>query len=186
MGIIPEVRGIAPDLDRWLPDPTIRVTHRRDSSASPEQLWAAARELRLGDTRLLGRLIRWRIPGVAGDSSFEELFRNPPFTVLDEAQRWLVSGLVGRIWTLRRDYPILEDPQDFRSWSRSGTAKVGYAHWVEPTNGEGSALRSETRVEAFGAQGQLGLASVRPLIRAFEQLVGNDALAAAVRRAEHG
>ena len=143
-----------------------------------------ARELRLRDTRLLGRLIRWRIPGVAADSSFEELFRSPPFAVLDEGERWLVSGLVGRIWTLRRDYPILEDPQDFRAWSRSGTAKVVYAHWVERTCGEGAALRSETRVQAFGAQGQLGLASVRPLIRAFEPLVGSDALATAARRAE--
>lgn len=145
-----------------------------------------ARELRLGDTRLLGRLIRWRIPGVAADSSFEELFRNPPFTVLEDGERWLVSGLVGRIWTLRRDYPTLEDPQDFRAWSRSGTAKVVYGHWVERIAGGDSALRSETRVQAFGAQGQLGLASVRPLIRAFEQLVGSDALTAAVRQAERG
>lgn len=171
-----------PDLDHWLPDPAVRVIHRRQSAAPPERLWRAARELRLADTRLLGRLIRWRIPGVAGTSSFEELFCNPPFTVLAQEDLSLVSGLVGRIWTLRRDYPEL-DPGEFRQWSTSGTAKVVYAHWVTCTEG-GSELRSETRVQAFGTQGSLGLASVRPLIRAFEQLVGTDALAAAVRRAE--
>lgn len=172
-----------PDLDQWLPDPAVRVIHRRQGAAEPDRLWQAARELRLSDTRLLGRLIRWRIPGVSGASSFEELFCNPPFTVLMQSELSLVSGLVGRIWTLRRDYPRLE-PEEFEQWSKAGTAKVVYAHSVRPWDTGRSELRSETRVAAFGAQGRLGLASVRPLIRGFEQLVGTDALAAAVRRAE--
>lgn len=172
-----------PDLDRWLPDPTIKVTHCRGSTVSAEELWRAARELRLADTRLLGRLVRWRIPGVPANASFEELFRNPPFTVLADGGRSLVSGLVGRIWTLRRDYPDV-DPNEFLEWSRSGTAKVVFAHSVQGTGANHSQLRSETRVEAFGVQGRVGVASVRPLVRAFEQLVGTDALAAAVRLAE--
>jgi hypothetical protein len=185
MEIILEMQAAAPDLDQWLPDPAIRVTHRRASTASAQQLWKAAGELRLGDTYLLGRLIRWRIPGVRAESSFAELFRTPPFAILLQADRSLVSGLVGRIWTLRRDYPTV-DPEGFREWSSSGTAKVVFAHWVESRDGEHSTLHSETRVQAFGAQGRLGLASVRPLIRAFEHLVGSDALTAAVRRAERG
>jgi len=183
MGIILEVTPARPDLDRWLPDPAVRVVHGRQSGAPADRLWQAARELRLADTRLLGRLIRWRIPGVAGASSFEDLFCNPPFTALAEGETSLVSGLVGRIWTLRRDYPDV-DPEEFRQWARAGTAKVVLANWVQPADSGRSELRSETRVEAFGAQGRLGLASVRPLIRGFEQLVGTDALAAAVRRAE--
>jgi hypothetical protein len=175
----------APDLDHWLPDPVVRVSHSRQSTASAEQLWTAAGELRLDETYLLGRLIRWRIPGVPSDRAFEQLFRNPPFTVLAESQRSLVSGLVGKIWTLRRDYPAV-DAEDFREWSSSGTAKVMFAHWVEPADEDRSALHSETRVQAFGAQGTLGLATVRPLIRGFEHLVGSEALAAAVRRAERG
>lgn len=185
MGIILEVHAAAPKLDRWLPDPAIRVAHRRPSTAGPDQLWAAASTLLLPDTHLLGRLIRWRIPDVPADSSFEELFSSPPFTVLDQGERALVSGLVGRIWTLRRDYPSL-DAEDFREWSSSGTAKVVFGHWVQPAADGRATLHSETRVRAFGAQGRVGLASVRPLIRAFEQLVGTDALAAAVRRAEQG
>jgi len=177
-------RGVAPQLDRWLSDPAIRVAHRRPSSASPESLWQAAREVELADTRMLGRLIRWRIPGVPGSVTFEGLFRQEPFMVLEADRSSLISGLVGRIWTLRRDYPLLHAPEEFREWSTPGTAKVVFGHWVEPDAETGSALRSETRVKAFGAQGRLGLASVRPLVRAFEHLVASDALAAAVRQAE--
>jgi hypothetical protein len=61
---------------------------------------------------------------------------------------------------------------------------VLFANWVEPADHRRAALRSETRVQAFGAQGRVGLTSVRPLIRGFQQLVANDAMAAAIRRAE--
>lgn len=174
----------APDLDAWLPDPSVRISHSARSHADVQQTWSAARELGLRQTRLLGRLVRWRIPGVPADASFEELFRSPPFAVLDEGETWLQSGLVGRIWTLRRDYPRLTDPEQFRQWDRGGTARVLFAHWVEPGAEGGCLLRSEARVQAFGAQGRIGLASVRPLIRAFQQLIATDALSAAVRRAE--
>lgn len=174
-----------PQLDTWLPDPAVRVQHRRTSRVPPDRLWQAARDVALTDTRMLGRLVRWRIPGVPPRATFDALFRNQPFAVLEEHEHALVSGLVGRIWTLRRDYPVLEDAEEFRAWSRSGTAKVVFAHWVEAADSEdGAVLRSEARVKAFGVQGRIGLGSVRPLIRGFEHLVGSDALAAAVRTAE--
>lgn len=178
---------VGPELDHWLPDCALRVVHRRESSASPEQLWEAARAVRLCDAALLGRLVRWRIPGTPPKISFDELFRQPPFTVLDgdrDGQTRLVCGLVGRIWTLRRDYPQLTDPEEFRGWSQSGTARVLLANWVEPLDGGRTALVSESRVEAIGAQGRLGLAAVRPLVGAFQQLIASDGVEAAVRRAE--
>src|SRR5436309_3528554 len=89
-------------------------------SAHAGALCRAAQNVRLSDTRMLGRLVRWRIPGVPADASFDELFRNPPFAVLHSDEAMLISGLVGRIWTLRRDYPELIDPDEFRAWSRSG------------------------------------------------------------------
>jgi hypothetical protein len=174
-----------PDLDQWLASPAIRVTHCRRSGASPQRLWDAAGAVRLNDTRMLGRLIRWRIPGLGPEISFDQLFRQPPFTVLvDDGDRALVSGLVGRIWTLRRDYPELQGPGEFQEWAAPGTAKVVFANWVEEADGGGSALTSETRVQALGAQGRVGVTTVRPLVAAFGNLVGTDALAAAVRRAE--
>ena len=46
------------------------------------------------------------------------------------------------------------------------------------------AQRSETRVEAFGIQGRIGLAAVRPLISTFQNLVASDGIDAALRIAE--
>ncbi len=173
-----------PDLDDWLPDPAIRIAHRRASRAAPTRLWEAARKVRLADAGLLGRLVTWRIPGTRLGVSFDELFRDPPFRVLWEGEDGLVSGLVGRIWTLRRDYPQLSDSEEFQHWSQRGTARVLFANWVVTVDGGGAALMSETRVQAFGAQGRLGLAAVRPLVNAFQSRVGSDGIEAAVRVAE--
>jgi hypothetical protein len=175
---------VEPDLDHWLPDAALRVVHRRESSATPERLWEAARTVRLADTSLLGRLVRWRIPGTKPSLSYDELFRSPPFIVLDEDERALVSGLVGRIWTLRRDYPLLDDPEEFRDWSRGGTARVAFVNWVGTAENGRAVLTSESRVQPMGAQGRIGLGAVRPLIRGFHNLVGSDGIEAAVRLAE--
>ncbi len=161
----------------------LRIAHRRPTTASADAAWAAASTVRLQDTQLLGRLVRWRIPGTPRDVAFDAMFRRPPFLVLEEGERALVAGVVGRIWTLRRDYPRLEDPEEFRAWSERGTARVVFANWVAETP-DGVELCSETRVQAFGAQGRVGVASIRPLVRGFEHLIATDGLAAAVRQAE--
>ena len=96
----------------------------------------------------------------------------------------LISGLVGRIWTLRRDYPLLEDPAEFRSWHKKGTARVVLANWIESGDSGRAALVTEARVEAIGSQGRLGVAAVRPLVRTFHHLLGSDGLEAAIRQAE--
>ncbi len=163
---------------------TVRVVHRRVSKADPARLWEAARSIRLDQTRLLGRLIRWRIPGVSPQSSFEDLFTSYPFLVLQDEGMTLASGLVGRIWTLRRDYPRLSEREEYQDWDRAGTAKVLFGNWVVARHGGGAVLHSESRVQAYGVQGRLGLGSLRPLIATFQNLVSTDAMAAVIRRAE--
>jgi hypothetical protein len=181
----PSQSSVSPDLDYWLARPAIQVAHGRQTSAPADRLWEAACEVGLSDTRLLGRLVRWRIPGLAPDLAFDELFRAAPFIVLAELEhRALVSGLVGRIWTLRRDYPELRHPEEFRDWSTSGTARVLFANWIEESPAGGCELCAEVRVEAIGAQGRVGVAAIRPLVRAFGHLVGTDGVDVAVRRAE--
>jgi hypothetical protein len=175
------VSQLTPDLEQWIPKPALRIAHRRQSAASATELWEAAEAIRVCDTALLGRLIRWRIPGTGARQRFSELFASPPFLVLERGETSLVSGLVGRIWTLRRDYPRLEDPEEFRGWAVRGTARVVFANWAAD-----GALHSEARVEAFGSQGRLGLAAVRPLVSAFQHLIGSEGIQAAVRRAEGG
>jgi hypothetical protein len=172
------------ELDRWLSDPAVRITHEGKSAVDPDRLWAATREVRIGDTGMLGRLIRWRIPGTTADLEFDRLFREPPFIALEERDDGLLSGIVGRIWTLRRDYPRLGNPEQFREWSERGTARVLFATWTESLDPHGAALRSEVRLDAFGGQGKLGLAAVRPLISGFHHLVGTEGIGAAVRAAE--
>jgi hypothetical protein len=171
-----------PNLDHWLADPTLRVAHRRETNASVDALWAAAQGVRVRDVRTLGRVIRWRIPGVTAQITFDELFSSPPFTALESSDGALVSGLVGRIWTPRRDYPMVADGNEFRRWSTRGTVRVLFANWVEPTRGGGATLSSEVRVKAFDLEGRLGLAAVRPLVAAFQHLIGSEALEAAVGR----
>jgi hypothetical protein len=172
-------------LDRWLPEPAIRIHHRRASLVDPTRLWRAARTLRLSDTQLLGRLIRWRIPGTSADQSFDELLRTYPFIVLEEDERLLISGLCGRIWTLARDYPALAGPEAFRDWDRSCTVRVLFAHWVERGEGDQFELVSEARVQPVDSRAERRLRVLWALVGRFEGLVGTEALTAAVRRAEN-
>ncbi len=173
-----------PDLDRWIASPSVRVADRRESAASADRLWRAARDVSLSETGLLGRLVRWRIPGLDRDALYDTLFREPPFVVLEECERLLVSGIAGRIWTLRRDYPLLRSADEFRDWSQGGTARVVFATWAHELDAGRAALESEVRIESVGTQGRIGVAAVRPLVRSFQPLVGSEGISAAVRRAE--
>lgn len=161
----------------------MRIRHRREAEIEPAVLWAAASAVRLSDTRRLGRLIRLRIPGLDPDLTIDQMFRSAPFNVLEDGRRMLVAGLVGRIWTLRRDYPSLSDPEEFRTWSGRGTVRVLFANWVEDIPG-GSALVSETRVAAVDWRGRVGLAAVRPLISRSHGLISSDGIDAALARAD--
>lgn len=169
----------APDLDAWLPEPLICTRHRRASDADPDALWHAAEDIRLREARSLGRLVRWRIPGLNEDMAFRDLFRQHPFIVLDEGDRWSISGLVGRIWTLDRDYPNLGSPEEFAAWDEPGTARVLFANWVAD-----GALFSEARVDATNRAARLRVRAVWAVVGGFERLIGGEALALAARRAE--
>jgi hypothetical protein len=173
------------DLDAWLPDPSIRTHHRRSAQVDADTLWRCAQEVRVCDAGLLGRLVRWRIPGTSPQMTFDELFSSYPFTALDSGERHLVAGLAGRIWTLTRDYPRLSGPEEFCAWDEGGTVRVVMANWVEDT-GDGTAeIVSEARVKPLGRRAGLRLKTVWPVIARFERLVGAHGLALAARRAEH-
>ena len=171
-------------VDAWLPAPTIRTQHRRTSSAPLPRLWECARSIRLSDTRTLGRLVRWRIPGTDADTTFDQLLRGYPFTLLEEGEQLTVSGLCGRIWTLARDYPRLEAPADFRDWREPGTVRVLLSHWLEPLENGRTEIVSEARVAAVDRAAALRLRALWVAIGPFDHLVGAEALTVAVRRAE--
>jgi hypothetical protein len=175
---------IANQLDGWLPAATIRTQHRRASTATADRLWESARAVRLADTRTLGRLVRWRIPGTGAGTTFDRLLRAYPFMLLEEGEHLIVSGLCGRIWTLARDYPRLEAPAAFRDWREPGTVRVLIAHWLEPLGDGRTELVSEARVAAVDRTAALRLRALWLVVGPFDHLIGAEGLTVAVRRAE--
>ncbi len=171
-------------LDAWLGDPVVRTVHTRAARAGADDLWDAATRVRLNDTRTLGRLIRWRIPGLPADLSYHDLFRSYPFTVLEEDDQVVLSGLCGRIWTLARDYPRLDGAHDFRDWDEPGTVRVAFAHWVREAGDGRAELVSEARVEPVDRSAAMRMRALWAVIGRFERLVGAEPLALAARRAE--
>jgi hypothetical protein len=171
-------------LDDWVARPVVRTRHHRRAAAAPDVLWDAARGLRLSETGRLGRLVRWRIPGTARDETFRGLLAEYPFVLLDEGERWSMSGLCGRIWTLTRDYPRLDGPDAFRTWDEPGTVRVLFAHWVEADGDGRSAIVSEARVAPVDRAAEVRLRSLWMLIGMFERLIGAESLDLAVARAE--
>jgi hypothetical protein len=174
------------ELDAWLPEPTVRTRHARAADATPEELWEAAAAVRLSDTRTIGGLVRWRLPGTPPDITFRGLLARYPFVVLAEGDGWSLSGTCGRIWTLSRDYPTLAGASEFREWNERGTVRVLFAHWVEPLPDGGAQLVSEARVEPVDRRARLLLRSLWALVGRFERLIGAEPLALAARRAERG
>ena len=173
-----------PDLDAWLPDPQVRTRHRRAAQADADRLWHAAETVRLRDAPALGRAVRWRIPGTPADLSFRDLFREYPFVVIAEGARWSVSGMCGRIWTLRRDYPRIEGADDFLTWEERGTVRVLLAHWIEPDGPGQNALVSEARIKPVNGQAGFRIRALWAVVGHFERLIGGEVLRIAARRAE--
>jgi len=175
----------APDLDRWLRSATRRTSHRRASRADPGDLWRAAMGVRLRDCRLLGRMVRMRLGLSDASLTFDALFHAPPFVLLEEGPTWSMSGVCGRIWSTRAELGLLLDAQAFREWDEPGTARVLFAHWVEPL-AAGAAVCSEVRVSPVDRRAALRVRALEPFIVAFQSLIGVESLALAVRRAEGG
>jgi hypothetical protein len=155
-------------LDAWLPDAVIHTRHRRTAAATPDRLWACARSIR----------------GTGACSTFDGVLRTYPFAVLEEGEDWLVSGLCGRIWTLARDYPRLDDASRFRDWHEPGTVRVLIAHWTNPATDGRTEIFSEARVAPVDRSAALRLRALWVGIGPFDRLVGAEGLSAAVRRAE--
>lgn len=177
---------MGPDLDDWLPEPQVRTLHRRDAPVGADRLWQAAESVQVCDAATLGSVVRWRVPGTPRNRTFHDLFRRYPFTVLAEGERWSVSGLCGRVWTLRRDYPSIDGPDDFRAWEEPGTVRVAFAHWVEPDGNGRSTIVSESRVEPVDRRAALRLRALWAVVGRFERHIGGEALRLAARRAEDG
>jgi len=164
----------------------VRTRHRTVARATPDGLWHAAETVSVCQAPVLGRLVRWRIPGTPRDLAYRDLFSRYPFTVLDEGEHCLTSGLCGRIWTVQRDYPQLQSAEEFLAWDRPGTVRVLFAHWIEPAGNGESAIVSESRVKPVDRRAGMRLRALWALVGGFERLIGGEALRLVARRAESG
>ena len=171
-------------IERWAGKPAVRSHHRRVADTDPKTLWDAARSVKLSDTRTLGRLVRWRIPGTPDDITYQDLFQRYPFVSLEEGDTWALSGLCGKIWTLQRDYPRLSGPEEYEAWNQKDTVRVLVAHWTRPTDDGRSELVSEARVEPIGRRATIRVRSLWAVIGTFERLIGAEPLVIAAKRAE--
>jgi hypothetical protein len=174
----------AATLDAWISDAAVRTRHRRTAATGADALWSAASAIRLSDTHRLGRIVRWRIPGLTGALTYHELFRAYPFCVLDEFEHGVVSGLCGRIWTPNRDYPALDGPDAFAAWDEPGTVRVAFSNSVRDLGSGRSEIVSEARVQPIDLNARVRLKAIWALLGPFERLVAAEPLTLAVRRAE--
>jgi hypothetical protein len=172
------------DLDAWLARFAVRTCHQRTAAAEPGALWAAAQRVRLDQARTIGRLVRWRIPGVPAAQTFGGLLADDPFTILAEAEHCSISGLCGRIWTLARDYPAIADPHEFVAYDEARSVRVLFAHWVRDEGGGRSSLFSEARVAPTDRIAAARLRALWAVVGPFERLIGAEPLALAVAQAE--
>ena len=135
-----------PRLEDWLDPHGAHAPPPRGCGGPGRAVGGGPRAAALRDARL-GRVVRWRIPGLRTDQTFDALFRAYPFTLLEEGETFSISGLCGRIWTLARDYPAARRP---RGLPRLGRARHG-ARPVRPLGRAGAdggaELFSEARVE---------------------------------------
>jgi hypothetical protein len=176
---------MSPSLDTWLPTRHVRLRYARTSSVSPDRLWEAASQVRLRDTGTMRRLIGWRLGRHApsADTTYRELFRSGIFTLLEEGERFSVSGVAGRIWAPSGDYARFESGDEYREWSRPGTAKVVVLTEVREHQ-RGSEIVSESRVLVEGRRARLLFRGFWTVASPFARYIGSEVLAAAVRRAE--
>jgi hypothetical protein len=174
-------------LDTWLPKHHVHIRYARTAAVPPGRLWEAAKEVRLSDTGTMRRLIGWRLGRHAptGDTTYRDLFRSGIFTLLEEGERFSVSGVAGRIWAPSGDYARFESGDEYREWSRPGTAKVLVMTEVRE-HARGSEIVSESRVLVEGRRARFLFRGFWAVVAPFARNVGSEVLAAAVRRAEAG
>lgn len=176
---------MAPSLDTWLPDYHVRTVQRRVSHAAPDKLWEAAAGTRIRDTRVLRPVIGARLGPHAppAETTFRELFRTDIFTLLEEGDRYSISGVAGCLWAPRGEYARFESAADYRQYEDAGRAKAAVMTLVREHE-RGSEIVTEIRVWCTDRRAEMRFRSVWLLVAPFMRFVRLDLMRSVARRAE--
>jgi hypothetical protein len=165
----------------------MRAVNRRVSSASPDALWDAAASTRIGDTRVLRPLIGARLGPNAppANTTFRELFRTGIFTLLEEGDRYSISGVAGCLWAPRGEYARFESAADYRQYEPPGRAKGAVLTGVQEHD-RGSEIVTEIRVWCTDRRAEMRFRPVWLIVTPFLRFVRAELLRSVTRRAEAG
>jgi len=176
---------VAPSLDHWLPKHTVRTRHRRAARVEPDALWEEATRLRVRDARILGPVIARRLGRhlPSADVTFRELFRTGIFTLLEEGERYAISGAAGRIWSPAGPFERFESAADYRKYDSRGTAKVAVLTAVRE-HPRGAQIANEARVWCSDRRAWLHFMPLWSMVAPLDLLIGREVLRSVARRAE--
>jgi hypothetical protein len=140
----------------------------------------------IGEAGLLRPLIALRLGSYAPstETTFREVLRAPPFVLLDEGERWSISGLAGRLWAPDADFAALTTAEQFRAFAEPGLAKVAMLVRVLPREASRSEIEVLARVWCTSDEARARFAPLWALVAPFARLIPGQALEPAVRAAE--
>jgi hypothetical protein len=176
-------------LDDVLPDPDVSEVHSATTTASPEAVMRAIREVTPLDVPVLVALMAIRsVPALirgrrfALGGSLLDGFEAAGFVALRETPTELVYGGVGRYWTpaggLRR-----VAPDEFRAFAEPGFAK-GVLGFTVAREGDRTRVTTETRVATTDAAARRSFGRYWRVIHPGSALIRIAWLRAIRRRAE--
>jgi hypothetical protein len=182
-----------PLLDEVLPIFDLSEVHHKWVSAPPPPVFAAVKEVTVGELRLLAPLEAMRrLPAtLAGRRSFRPA---PSALALDAFAAGVVglgerpgeeiaAGAVGRFWRLAgNEAAPVGERDEFVSFAEPGYAKAAISFVVRAQRG-GSLVTTETRVEATSADARRALLRYWCAIRVASGAIRRSWLAAIRRRA---
>lgn len=107
------------------------------------------------------------------------------FTKLEEVpERELVFGIVGKFWRFDGGLRRLADRDSFLAFAEDGYVKGAWNLRVEPAEGGGSVLSTETRIHTFGPAARRKFRLYWTLVGPFSGLIRQALLRGARSRAE--
>ena len=149
-------------LDRVIPTPALVEVDETDLAVPPARAWEILRHGDLGSSPLVRALFAVRTlpgrlahePAGAGDrglriDDLKSSAAHPGFQVLvDEPNREVVVGAIGKVWHLEIPFVHVADAEAFRSFSEPGFVKVAWVIRISPRGEHDSHAYLELRVDA--------------------------------------